>query len=75
MRGWITPDAAPDETRVIKLTVPSGLGWDSCILGALSALFDPANWEQTSATALTPEEAAGTMASIMDDSLVAWEDC
>jgi len=73
--GWITPDSAPAGTRTIKITIPTGEGWESCVRGALLALFDPENWEQVDDGALTADEAAGTMNEIIDPSLAAWEDC
>jgi hypothetical protein len=73
--GWITPDDPPASTRTIRLTIPAGQGWESCIRGALLALLDPANWEQVDANALTAEETAATMDEIIDPSIAAWEDC
>lgn len=68
---WLTPDTAPDGTREIILTVPSGDEWEAIARGALASLLFPSSYEEHGA--FTPEETA----AVFEAAFVAtmqWED-
>lgn len=70
---WITPVDPPTGVIVIALAVPEGDDWGAIVRGALSPLFDPANFQQI--TGLTPEETADYFTDALLASLAAYEEC
>lgn len=69
---WLTPEDAPDGTRVIALTVPAGDEWEAIVRGALAPLMFPYNYEQHGS--YTPEETAAIMQEAMQETFM-WEEC
>jgi len=70
-RAWLTPDGLPASTVCITLNVPADEDFYSILKGAISALFEPENWEQSGA--LTPEECAQWWVEWDGDN--DWPDC
>jgi hypothetical protein len=69
---WLTPDNAPDGTRVIALTVPKGDEWEAIVRGALVPLIVPWSFEEHGS--FTPEETAAIFQDAIQETLD-WEDC
>jgi len=69
---FLTPDAMPDGTDRICISVPSGEEWGALARGALAALFDCRNFEQYGS--VTPEEAAQAFVDVSLD-MMRWEVC
>lgn len=70
--AWITPDILPGEMSCRTITVPEQGPWLAALLGAISELLEPENWEQYEG--VTPEEAVEVFEEVWY-SLEAFEPC
>lgn len=68
--AWLTPDDAPDGTRELVLTVPSGDEWEALARGALALLLLAANYEQHGA--ISPDDCAAYFADALLTTFAAW---
>lgn len=70
-RQWLTPDALPAGVRCVQITVPDDEDFYAMLIGAITPLLFPENYEQHGS--LTPEDCAAWWIE-WDDSQT-WEDC